>query len=93
MTSIGQTLGLEPLADKFKAFGWSTREVDGHNNKLIEKELSCVPWERGKPSILIAHTIKGKGVSFMENEVEWHYRSPNNAELSQALAELDEGGL
>jgi len=92
LTTVAQTLGLEPLADKFKAFGWSVREVDGHDHVALEQTLGSVPWQIGKPSILIAHTVKGKGVSFMENKVEWHYRSPNDAELAQALAELQEAG-
>ena len=83
-----QTLGIEPLADKLRAFGWSAQEEDGHDHKALVRLLSAVPWEVGKPSVLIAHTIKGKGVSFMEGKVEWHYRSPNAAQLAQALAEL-----
>jgi len=89
LTTIAKTLGLEPLADKFKAFGWAVREVDGHDHSALVRDLGGVPWTPGKPSILIAHTIKGKGVSFMENKVEWHYRSPNDEELARALAELE----
>jgi transketolase len=88
LATVAQTLGLEPLATKFHAFGWSVREVDGHDHGALARELGSVPWTPGKPSILIAHTVKGKGVSFMENKVEWHYRSPNAEELAQALAEL-----
>ncbi len=91
LTSVANTLGLEPLADKFSAFGWSVREVYGHDHAALAQELSQAPWESGKPSILIAHTTKGKGVSFMENTIEWHYRSPDELQLSQALAELGEG--
>lgn len=90
LTTIAKTLGLEPLAEKLQAFGWSVREVDGHDHEQLNNALSSVPWEAGKPSVLIAHTIKGKGVSFMENRVEWHYRSPNTEQLAQALAELEE---
>ncbi len=89
LNSVEKTLGLEPLAMKVKAFGWSVREIDGHNHERIEKELRLVPWEVGKPSMLIAHTTKGKGVSFMENKVEWHYRSPNDTQFAQALLELE----
>lgn len=89
LTTVQETLGLEPLADKFKAFGWSVKEADGHNHSQLESMLKSTPWEGGKPSVLIAHTIKGKGVSFMENKVEWHYRSPSAEQLDQALAELD----
>lgn len=89
LTSISQTLGLEPLVDKLKAFGWSVREVDGHNHDELIRELGSTPWTAGRPSLLLAHTTKGKGVSFMENKVEWHYRSPSGEQLNQALAELE----
>jgi len=88
LTTVEQTLRMEPLADKFRAFGWAVREVDGHNHAQLAAALSAVPWESGKPSMLIAHTTKGKGVSYMENKVEWHYRSPSDALLTTALAEL-----
>jgi transketolase len=89
LTTVAQTLGLEPLAAKLHAFGWSVQEVDGHDHEQLHKALDSVPWEAGKPSVLIAHTIKGKGVSFMENKVEWHYRNPSKEQLEQALAELE----
>ena len=81
---------LEPFADKWRAFGWSVREVDGHDvSQLIDNFSNC-PFEEDRPSCLIAHTIKGKGVSFMENELLWHYRNPQNEEFDKALAELEE---
>jgi transketolase len=86
--TVEQTLRLEPLADKFAAFGWAVREVDGHDHVALADALSAAPWVAGKPSMLIAHTTKGKGVSFMENRVEWHYRNPDPALLAAALAEL-----
>ena len=89
LATVEKTLGLEPLAAKLRAFGWAVREADGHDHDQLDKALGSIPWESGKPSILIAHTIKGKGVSFMENKVEWHYRSPNSEQLEQALAELE----
>lgn len=89
LATVEKTLGLEPLAAKLQAFGWSVREVDGHDHDQLNQALGSIPWESGKPSILIAHTIKGKGVSFMENKVEWHYRSPGLEQLEQALAELE----
>lgn len=89
MTTIAQTLALEPLADKLRAFGWAVREADGHDHQALSALLGSAPWEPGKPSIMIAHTTKGKGVSFMENRVEWHYRSPNDEQLHLALAELE----
>jgi transketolase len=88
LTTVEQTLRIEPLADKLTAFGWSVREVDGHDHTTLNEVLSQVPWASGKPSVVIAHTIKGKGVSFMENLVEWHYRSPSTEQLRSALAEL-----
>lgn len=89
LTTVEKTLGLEPLAAKLRAFGWSVREVNGHDHVQLSEALGSVPWVAGKPSIVIAHTVKGKGVSFMENKVEWHYRSPNSEQLAQALAELE----
>ena len=89
LTTVDNTLRIEPLADKFKAFGWCVHEVDGHDHAALTTHLSSTPWNQGQPSILIAHTIKGKGVSFMENRVEWHYRSPNEEQLAEALAELE----
>lgn len=87
--SIANTLGLEPLVEKFLAFGWAVREIDGHDHEQLKQTLGVVPWEMGKPSMLIAHTTKGKGVGFMENAVQWHYCSPNQQQLEQALVELE----
>jgi len=89
--AIAEVLGLAPFAAKWRAFNWAVREIDGHDHQEIEGALSSVPFTPGKPSCVIAHTVKGKGVSFMENELAWHYRSPNDDQLSQALAELEEG--
>jgi transketolase len=91
LTTVDKTLGVEPLVDKLRAFGWAVRETDGHDHEALQEHLSRLPWVDGKPSLLIAHTIKGKGVSFMENSVEWHYRSPNDQHLAQALEELGDG--
>lgn len=87
---VKDILDLEPLPEKWRAFGWSVREIHGHDHRQIEAALASVPYERDKPSVVIAHTVKGKGVSFMENELAWHYKSPNADELAQALAELAE---
>ena len=89
LTTVAKTLGLEPLAEKLKAFGWAVREVNGNDHDQLDLALNCTPWEDDKPSVLIAHTTKGNGVSFMENKVEWHYRSPNQEQLAQAIAELE----
>lgn len=89
LTTVDKTLRIEPLAEKALAFGWSVREVDGHDHVELTNLLSSTPWDTGKPSFLIAHTTKGKGVSFMENSVEWHYKSPSTDQLAQALRELN----
>jgi len=86
---VNEVLDLEPLAAKWEAFGWSVREIDGHNFHEIEDALENVPRAEGKPTCIIAHTVKGKGVTFMENKVLWHYRSPNEDELRSALAQLE----
>ena len=88
LKTVDETLRLEPLHSKFDAFGWAVREVDGHDHDVLTEALEGAPWEAGKPMMLIAHTIKGKGVSFMENKVEWHYRNPTPELLEQALAEI-----
>lgn len=85
---VSETLQLEPFVDKWKSFGWAVKEVDGHNHAAIQEALQTVPFESGRPSCLIAHTTKGKGVSFMENTVLWHYRSPQGQEYEAALKEL-----
>ncbi len=81
------TVRLEPLAAKWEAFGWTVIEVDGHDHHSIEQALRRSPSTR-QPTMIIARTIKGKGVSFMENQVLWHYRSPSGEVLEAALAEL-----
>jgi transketolase len=85
---VDKTLRLEPLADKFRAFGWSVREVDGHDVKELSSTLGTLPLEGGKPNAIIAHTVKGKGVSWMEGKVLWHYKQPTPDELVTALAEV-----
>ena len=89
LDSVERTLGLEPLAQKFSAFGWGTVEVDGHDIHSLREVLCGVPVERGRPTAVIAHTLKGKGVSFMEGKVLWHYRPPSPDELVTALAEVE----
>jgi len=86
--AVKDVLNLEPMMDKWQAFGWAVREIDGHNFEQIERTLLDVPFDSDRPSCVIAHTIKGKGISFMENQLIWHYYSPDAEELSQALAEL-----
>jgi len=79
---------LEPLAQKWRAFGWKVREIDGHNLEEIINTLGNIPFREGKPTAIIAHTVKGKGVSFMENKLLWHYRCPDEEEYNKALKEL-----
>ena len=83
------TLELDPLRAKFEAFGWACSEVDGHHLSSIIEALDRFPFNSEKPSVVIAHTVKGKGVSFMENSLHWHYSCPNENECSLAFEELD----
>jgi transketolase len=83
-----EILNLEPFSDKWSAFGWATKTVNGHDIPALETALAKLPFRDGRPSLLIARTVKGKGVSFMENTLAWHYKSPNPAELEAALKEL-----
>jgi len=79
----------EPIDKKFEAFGWAVKHIDGHNIDEINTALSNIPFEEGKPSFIIAHTVKGKGVSFMENSVKWHHGVPSDEEYDLAQKELD----
>jgi transketolase len=83
-----ETVALETLSDRWRAFGWAVRELDGHDLGALVETLSGLPFEAGRPNFVIARTHKGRGVSFMEDRVEWHHRVPNDAELAQALQEL-----
>jgi len=85
---VANTLALEPFADKWRSFGWSVVEVDGHDHGQLASALLSVPAMAGKPTCIIAHTIKGKGVSFMENNILWHYRVPRGEEFDAAMKEL-----
>lgn len=87
--STERTMRLEPLADKWRAFGWGVVEVDGHDIPSLRRVLERLPVVRGKPTCVIAHTHKGQGVSFMRDAVEWHHRVPTADELSAALRELE----
>jgi transketolase len=81
-----EILSLKPLAAKWQSFGWETVEVDGHDLPALVRELSVIHPE--KPRAIIAHTVKGKGVSFMEEDNNWHYRSPTAEEVILAEKEL-----
>jgi transketolase len=82
-------LDLEPFARKMRLFGWTCKEVNGHDVVALDKALSKLPFEKGKPSWLICHTVKGKGVSWMENTVSCHYGSVTDEQLAKALVEVE----
>ena len=86
--STEDTLALEPFAEKWKSFGWDVIEIDGHNHNEIFQSSKKKDNLAGKPICIIANTIKGKGVSFMENNTLWHYRSPQGDEYKLAMEEL-----
>ncbi|MEZ4767800.1 MAG: transketolase [Caldilineales bacterium] len=81
---------LEPLADKFRAFGYAVRELDGNDTQALMDAFSSTPFEAGKPNLVLAHTVKGKGVSFIENVVKWHHRVPTDEEYASARYELNQ---
>lgn len=81
-------MGLESLSDKWRAFGWGIVEVDGHSIKELIDVLESVPIIPNKPTLVIAHTIKGKGISFIENKPEWHHRVPTDEEYVKMMEEL-----
>ena len=81
--------GIEPLEEKFRAFGWHVEIVDGHDVSALTNILRKVPFEKNKPNMIIANTIKGKGVSFIENDHTWHHHVPNDQQYRQAQEELD----
>ena len=83
------TIALEPLADRWRAFGWSVIDVDGHDVQALMTALAAVPVAKGRPTCLIARTNKGRGVSFIEDRAEWHHRVPTGEELAAALLELE----
>jgi transketolase len=89
--STAEVLNLDPLADKFRAFGWDCIEVDGHDHGQLSAALAKTGRQPGKPRVVVAHTVKGKGVSFMENQLAWHYKSPDAAQFAAAREELTQG--
>lgn len=82
------TISLEPLAERWRSFGWHAVEVNGHDLGQLHATLHAVPLAPGQPTCIIANTVKGRGVSFMEDRAEWHHHVPTDAELVAALAEL-----
>ena len=85
---MAEVVGVEPRREKWRAFGWEVRESDGHHMGQIVDALDALPFHPGRPSALIAHTVKGKGVSFAENTYIWHSNSVNDEIYARALAEL-----
>lgn len=86
--TVKEVMDLDPFADKWRAFRWAVKEVDGHDVRAVRSALSLLPFENGRPSCLIAHTVKGKGVGFMEDRLLWHYRTPQGEEFRAAAEEL-----
>lgn len=88
---VSEVLDLNPLPAKWESFGWNVKEVDGHDHQQLIESLAEDATAGGRPTVLLCHTVKGKGVSFMEDQLAWHYKSPNEEQLRQALAELESG--
>lgn len=84
-----EVMALESLEDKFTAFGYALKHVNGNNIADLVNIFEQIPFEPGKPSLILAHTVKGCGVSFMENKVNWHHKVPNDEEFTLAMKELD----
>jgi transketolase len=82
-------MSTDPLDKKWEAFGWAVKEVNGNEVDELKKVFDSLPFEKGKPSVIIAHTTKGKGVSYMENQLKWHHGVPNKEEYELAIQELD----
>ena len=80
----------DPLGEKFQAFGWEVVEVDGHDLQKLKETLNSMPLKKDKPSLVIANTTKGKGVSFMEDQLNWHHKVPTDEEFEKAMKELNE---
>lgn len=87
--AIDEIISLEPLSKKWESFGWTLKEVDGHNLKQLLETLANIPFKKDRPNVVIANTIKGKDISFMENKVFWHTRTLNKEEQLQAIRDLE----
>jgi len=85
---VQDIMGIAPLGDKWRAFGWEVREIDGHDMAQVVDALDSVPFHAERPSALIAHTVKGKGVSFAENTYVWHSNNVDESIYARAIAEL-----
>jgi len=87
--TTAEVCNTEPIDQKFESFGWAVKHVDGNNVGQLKTAFASLPFEEGKPNLIIAHTIKGKGVSYMENQLKWHHGVPTDEEYQQAIAELE----
>lgn len=88
--STKEVCDTDPIDAKFESFGWSVQHVDGHDFDALIKAFNNIPFTMGKPSLIIAHTVKGKGVSYMEDQVKWHHGVPNKQEFECAIQELND---
>ncbi|WP_187262058.1 transketolase [Pontibacter beigongshangensis] len=88
--STKEVCDTNPIDDKFESFGWAVRHVDGHDIGQLKEAFDAMPFEAGKPSLIIAHTVKGKGISYMENVLKWHHGVPSEEQYAAAMEELDQ---
>src|SRR5688572_20882337 len=87
--TTSEVCNTDPIDKKFESFGWAVKHVDGHDLTALKKTFDSIPFEQDKPSLVIAHTVKGKGISYMENELKWHHGVPGKEQYELALEELD----
>lgn len=85
---VKEVMNVTPIKEKFEAFGWNALEIDGHDFNAIHKAVVKAKKSKDKPTVIVAHTVKGKGVSFMENQVGWHGKAPSDEEYKIAIEEL-----
>jgi len=86
---VDEVMRTASLADKYASFGWAVRTVDGHDFEALNEAFDSAPWHPGRPSLVLAQTVKGRGASFMENDAAWHHKTPTRDELEHAIDELD----
>lgn len=86
---VEEVMNFTPIAEHFAAFGWAVRDIDGNNMEEVVATLDSLPLEKGKPNLIVAHTVKSKGISFAENKAAYHYWTPKADELAAAIAEVD----
>lgn len=90
---VDKVMGIDPLAEKWSGFGWGVKVIDGHNLNQLDDAFLAVPFVKGKPSVIIANTIKGKGLPIAENKVEWHHKAPTPEQYRELDKELSLGSL